>query len=148
MHPLIALSVASSIVQLIQFGCSITSLAKRIYDSSEGTLPEHIASETTSQRLTDLCTNVKQSMNRVAPAVDQPTDTCLDAALEQICKGCIEAIGEPQIVLWGSPSSELSFDSGPNMSQVQGSTRKPTRQSSKSEMEELSGSLQEYLLKA
>ncbi|PVH75164.1 hypothetical protein DL98DRAFT_428067, partial [Cadophora sp. DSE1049] len=98
MDPLTALSVASSVVQLIQFGCSLTSLAKRIYDSAEGALPEHITCETTSQRLTDLCSNVKQSINGVGNMGDQARNSSA-GALEEICNGCMEVTGELQVIL-------------------------------------------------
>ncbi|KAH7381016.1 hypothetical protein BKA64DRAFT_226606 [Cadophora sp. MPI-SDFR-AT-0126] len=98
MDPLTALSVASSVVQLIQFGCSLTSMAKRVYDSADGALPEHITCVATSQRLTDLCTSVKQSITGVGNKGNQARDSSMDA-LEEICNGCVEVSGELQVIL-------------------------------------------------
>jgi len=100
MDPVTALGVASSIVQLIQFGSSLSSQANHIYRSAEGALPEHIECDSARKRLMDLSDQVKQSMRDARVVGNRPNPGA--QALEDICNGCVEVSRELQKLL---PSS-------------------------------------------
>jgi hypothetical protein len=91
MDPVTALSVASSVVQFIQFGFSLASQASRIYKSTEGALPEHIESENAIKRLVEVSDKIRLSMHEHG--------TSNSPALEAICNGCMEVSGDLQKLL-------------------------------------------------
>jgi hypothetical protein len=97
MDPVTAIGLASSVVQLIQFGFSLTSQANRIYKSAEGASPENIECYDSSKRLEELSNRVKNSMSIALGSGSQHDAN--DEALQKICDGCIEVSGELQRIL-------------------------------------------------
>jgi hypothetical protein len=84
MDPLSALSIASSVLQFVQFGCSLVSKAHEIHQSSSGALPEHLECEDATTRLVELTKKIQYPET-------SSTSGCLssdDAPLEAICRNC------------------------------------------------------------
>lgn len=96
--PASALSIASSVVQFIQFSVSLASQAKQIYDSAEGSLPEHIECDAASRRLAGLSERVKESVDTLEKGRGQSSRP-IPTALGDICNRCIEISTELQTSL-------------------------------------------------
>lgn len=101
MDPLSALSVASSVVQFVQFGCSLVSKGQEIYDSEGGSLLKHVECEEATNRLVELTEKLRPALrdcraNKPAPAGDIGSV----AAIEDICDNCL-AISKELIALLG-----------------------------------------------
>jgi hypothetical protein len=75
MDGLSALSVAASVAQFLEFGCSLVSKSKEIYRSAEGASSQQIEVEAATKRLVELSARIK------AGAEDQ--------TLQAVCDGCV-----------------------------------------------------------
>jgi hypothetical protein len=75
MDRLSALSVAASVAQFLEFGCSLVSKSKEIYRSAEGASSQQIEVEAATKRLVELSARIK------AGAEDQ--------TLQAVCDGCV-----------------------------------------------------------
>jgi hypothetical protein len=86
MGGLSALSVAASVAQFIEFGCSV-SKSKEIYRSIKGLPTQQVESITAAKRLADLSERIKAARQiKGSGTLDRQTD---EQALEAICEGCI-----------------------------------------------------------
>jgi uncharacterized protein with PIN domain len=75
MDGLSALSVAASVAQFLEFGCSLVSKSKEIYRSAEGASSQKIEVESATKRLVDLSAKIREGAE--------------DQALQTVCDGCI-----------------------------------------------------------
>lgn len=91
MDPFSAVSVASSIVQLIDFGGKLVDKGLRIYNSADGSLVEHVNKEAAIQHLVYLTTKLQDS----APTIlsDDTTSQVENHALHALCAKC-RIVGE------------------------------------------------------
>lgn len=94
MDPLTALSVASNIIQFVDFGSRLVSKAHRLYRSADGALTEHIHLEVI---ITDLGTLLKGLQGKL-PEHRQPLNNQTviedDKALDDLCKRAAEIAEE------------------------------------------------------
>lgn len=97
MDPLTALSVAGTIVQFVDFGCSLLSEAHELYRSTNGVLTTNKELELVTVDLRAVVVKLQQSFNsdisghhRPLTIVDQKHQT----ALKTICDGAVEAAEE------------------------------------------------------
>lgn len=86
MDGLSALSVASSVAQLVDFACSVVSKTKEIYKSKHGASVGHFELGIATKRLLELSGRVKNSLQEQGTGDDAHA---ADAALEIICNSCI-----------------------------------------------------------
>jgi len=92
MDGLSALSVAASVAQSIQFGSSLVSKSREIYQSANGLPIQQVEAALAARRLTDLSERIKVSRQvKSRGSQDVFTD---DQALEAICEGCISVSKE------------------------------------------------------
>jgi hypothetical protein len=89
MDPLCALSVAASVAQFLEFGCSLVSNSKQIFRSVGGALPANIKVEDATKRLVKLSEGIKSGL--VLGGQDPYLTSKEDDALRAICDGCIAA---------------------------------------------------------
>lgn len=94
MDPLTAVSVASNIIQFVEFGSRLVSKAHRLYKSADGVLTEHIHLEVV---ITDLGTLLK-GLQRKLPEHRHPynNQTVIedDKALDDLCSRAVEIAEE------------------------------------------------------
>jgi hypothetical protein len=92
MDGLAALSVAASVPQFIEFGCSLVSKSKEICRSAGGGLIQQIKAESATKRLVELSGRIKESA-----ALENQNTGCAsqeDQALQVICDGCVSVSNE------------------------------------------------------
>jgi hypothetical protein len=87
MDGLSALSVAASVAQFIEFGCSLVSITKEIYTSAGGAPLQQIEAESAIKRLVELSGRIKSPSKL---GVQGTTDD----ALQAICDGFISVSNE------------------------------------------------------
>jgi hypothetical protein len=92
MDPLTALSVASNIIQFVDFGCKLVSKTRQIYKSKDGTLTDKVLVEDLAIDLTSLSLTLRKSLrqNRPFDALDHAESLEDNEALEKLCIRCIE----------------------------------------------------------
>jgi hypothetical protein len=89
MDGLSALSIAASVAQFLEFGCSLVSKSKEIYHSVDGALPRNISAEHATRRLIELSEVIKAGLVLDSHQPDLALN--VDDALRSICDGCIAA---------------------------------------------------------
>jgi hypothetical protein len=94
MDGLSALSIAASVAQFIQFGCSLVSKSHEIYKSAHGTTIQQVDSDTATKRLVELCAALKASLCIEQRALPQGRISKQAEALENICNDCIAVSNE------------------------------------------------------
>jgi hypothetical protein len=82
LDPLIALSVASNVLQLIDFSASLVSKSYRIYKSADGALPENQTKEVVVEQLVLLNVRVESHMKQASLSATLDGD---DERLRYIC---------------------------------------------------------------
>jgi hypothetical protein len=87
MDGLSALSVAASVAQFIQFGASLVSKSKEIYQSANGIPIQQAEAVTAAARLADLSQRIKLA-RQIEPRGTRGNSVD-ERALEAICDGCI-----------------------------------------------------------
>ena len=90
MDPLSALSIATSTVQFLDFGCKLFSKSKEIYTSADGALIDQRQSEDACKRLKELTECLKKSLRVDQNGRLSPEDT----AIHTICNDCVEISNE------------------------------------------------------
>ena len=86
LDPMTALSVATSVVQFVDFGTKLISKGREIYKSTEGVLSDHAEQAAISSRLADLTRGLSVSCaatKRLSPvenALQEVTLDCLECA--------------------------------------------------------------------
>lgn len=107
MEPLTALSLASNVIQIVDFRTRVISKSSELYKSHDGRLVQHTDIATTASDLKQLTTKLSEGI--ATPLV--PTVLSEDEfALHVLCKGCIDV--------------SLELQSGLNKLQVQGAPSK------------------------
>jgi hypothetical protein len=86
MDGLSALSVAASVAQFIEFGCSLVSKTREIYKSAHGATISQVEAEIATRRLIELSERLKASLQK-KEAPDNVSNP--DEALKVICNNCI-----------------------------------------------------------
>jgi hypothetical protein len=90
MDGLSALSVAASVAQFLEFGCSLVSKSKEIYPSVDGALPRNISTEDATRRLIELSEVIKSGLvldshqPDLASKVDDPLRSICDCRLRNV----------------------------------------------------------------
>jgi hypothetical protein len=83
MGGLSALSAAASVAQFIEFGCSLITKSKEIYNSTHGALIRQVEIESATQRLVELSERIKTSAHlHTSP---DPSIVADNQALSAIC---------------------------------------------------------------
>jgi hypothetical protein len=85
LDPLLAISLASNVVQFVDFTAKIISKTRELVQSSHGTTTEAYNAEIIIRDLMRLSERLKDGL-RDAGAAPQTDD---DKALEEVCNGCI-----------------------------------------------------------
>lgn len=94
LDPLSALSVAASIIQVVDFAGNIVSKGKDLYKSSDGALRENTEAETVTVRLREMTMKLKDSQiflqgssanAPVGPQMSKPEEL----QLQEICDECL-----------------------------------------------------------
>jgi hypothetical protein len=92
MDGLSALSVAASVAQFIEFGCSLVSKSHQIYKSTRGLSVQHAETENATNRLLELNTRLTISLDIDAQSGSYgPRDS---TSIREICRGCVDVSGE------------------------------------------------------
>lgn len=92
MDGLSALSVAASIAQFIEFGCSLVSKSNEIYDSVHGASIQNVESAAATKRLIELSEGMKASLE--FERISGVHTSKQRESLEAICDGCIAVSAE------------------------------------------------------
>lgn len=92
MEALTALSVASSVIQFVDFGSKLVSKSKKLYRSKRGVLDSTIDSERIIHDLTLLLVSLKRKLpeNRILSSESPPKRSVNDEALDELCKRSVE----------------------------------------------------------
>lgn len=93
MEPLTALSVASSVIQFVDFGSKLLANGRQLYRSAEGVLTENVDLELVALDLQTLTTGLRRKLPKNRPLKErgetrQPNDD--DEALDRLCERCVE----------------------------------------------------------
>lgn len=91
MDPLSALSVASNVVQLVEFSAKLVSERQKIYKSAEGTVAENEEAETVTQDLNRLSDNLRHSLKNSQTTASLSED---DQSLIDLCEKCQVVAGD------------------------------------------------------
>jgi len=89
MDPLSALSIASSVIQFVDFGCKLVSHSRQLYKSLDGVLSDKIIVEALAHDLESLSMNLRNSLREnqsVGPTKQVYSED--DAALDELCRRC------------------------------------------------------------
>lgn len=86
LDPLTAVSLASAVVQFVDFSCKIVSKSRQLGAATRGAKIEASNSEVVTRDLLKLSEKMKEKLAN-AVADESPSDD--DQALEEICNGCI-----------------------------------------------------------
>jgi len=91
MDPLSAFSVASSVVQFIQFGCSLVSKGHEIYNSDRGILKEHDEFADATNRLMLLTNKLRPTLSSAGTIKSDlgVEDAGVTKAIDNICDNCL-----------------------------------------------------------
>lgn len=89
MDPLSALGVAAGVVQFIDFGTRLTSVAGQLYLSPSGRTADEVELSTIASDLSQVSANIKSETNRLAQGA--PTVGTSEAALFTICEESVAA---------------------------------------------------------
>lgn len=92
MDGLSALGLAASVAQFIEFGCTLVSKSKEIYESGHGASKQHVESAAAAERLVELSEGIKATLEVERAAGIQPS--AQQQSLEAICDGCISVAWE------------------------------------------------------
>jgi hypothetical protein len=92
LDPLSALSVASSLVQFVDFSAKIVSKGHRIFQSKGGSLSENDETETVAKRLRVMVQNLHSSLASTETSGEEQ-------ALGKLCDECIEVAEELNLEL-------------------------------------------------
>jgi len=92
MDGLSALSVAASVAQFIEFGCSLVGKSNEIYKSASGLSAQYGETENATNRLLGLSTRLATSLDIKAQSSNQSSRD--STALTEICRGCIKVSEE------------------------------------------------------
>jgi hypothetical protein len=90
MDPLSALSVATNVIQFVDFGCKLVSQTRQIYKSVDGTLSDRVVVEVLAVDLESLSLNLQNSLRENQPvnAEGQQEVSEYDKALDDLCRRC------------------------------------------------------------
>lgn len=86
-EPLVALSIATAVIQFVDFGTKLISKGKELYESADGVLADHAEVAAVSSRLVDLTKGLSASVE--ISTTKQPSPA--EIALRQVsldCQGC------------------------------------------------------------
>jgi hypothetical protein len=89
MDPVSALGIAASVVQFLEFGCSLVSKSRQIY--SQGALSDHVESESATRRLVELTEQIRNSLTDLGSLGALSLDS---QTLKRICENCVELSNE------------------------------------------------------
>lgn len=92
MEALTALSVASSVIQFVDFGSKLVSKSKKLYKSKHGVLDSTIDSERIIHDLNMLLVSLKRKLpeKRILSSETPPERSENDEALDELCKRSVE----------------------------------------------------------
>lgn len=85
MEPLSIISLTGNIIQFIEFTAQLVSKGRKINDSKEGALIDHVDLSTTSNHLVELSKYVSNSLRSQGSSQELSP---LDRRLQEVCGGC------------------------------------------------------------
>jgi hypothetical protein len=91
MDPLSIISLTGHILQFIEFAVNLVSKERKISESKEGALIDHVDLSATGTHLADLSKQVTSS-SRTSNASKSPSLT--DKTLRAICNGCSDVVSQ------------------------------------------------------
>ena len=94
MDPFTAVSLASNVIQFVDFSCRLVSKGQQIYKSANGVLVEYLETENVAKDLNILSNNLRRSFD--AGPFDDPLDDA-DRSLLDLYEKCEDLAGELQI---------------------------------------------------
>ncbi|KAF4637877.1 hypothetical protein G7Y89_g222 [Cudoniella acicularis] len=91
MDPISALSLASNVIQFVDFGCKLISHSRQLYKSIDGALSDKVLVEFLALDLDSLTTNLHKSLRENQPVdakgyTEEYSDD--DLALDDLCRRC------------------------------------------------------------
>jgi len=101
MAEIAGLSLATSAVQFIDFGCKILSKTYQVYKSSNGLSTQHEALSTVAARLRNMSTRLAEALTKEQGL---PKDTIAKMEMQTICEDCRKVADELASILTTSPS--------------------------------------------
>ncbi|KAH6664614.1 small s protein [Halenospora varia] len=98
MDPISVISLASNIIQFVDFSCKLVSHSRQLYKSLDGTLSDKVLVEVLTLDLSSLATNLQDSLWENQP-IDAKGATREeysedDRALDDLCRRCCEIAGK------------------------------------------------------
>lgn len=98
MDPISVISLASNIIQFVDFSCKLVSHSRQLYKSLDGTLSDKVLVEVLTLDLSSLATNLQDSLWENQP-IDAKGATREeysedDQALDDLCRRCCEIAGK------------------------------------------------------
>jgi len=91
MDPLSALSIASNVIQFVDFGCKLFSRSRQLYKSLDGALSDNVVVEVLAHDLESLSNNLLLSLKENQPLGFPPQSSLEDdSALDNLCRRCYE----------------------------------------------------------
>jgi hypothetical protein len=98
MDAITALSVASNVIQFVDFGSKLLSNSRKLYKSAQGVLTENVDVETITSDLPTLTQGLKRKLpqNRLLFNIKSNADEASedDEALDRLCERCVEIAEE------------------------------------------------------
>ena len=85
MDPLTALSLASSVIQIVDFSTKLVTKGHKIYKSADGTLSENVDTEMVDQDLNQLTAHLQHTLR--ASNDNAPLNQA-DISLVELCRRC------------------------------------------------------------
>jgi hypothetical protein len=93
--PLSALSIAASVIQLVDFSCEIVSRSKDLYKSTDRILKENARAETVPVRLKQMISKLQERVgNNLNLVLSKEDEVVQHNRLRDICKECSSASEE------------------------------------------------------
>jgi hypothetical protein len=91
--PLTALSVASSVIQFVDFGSKLLSFSRQLYKSKEGVLTENVDVKTITEDITTLVKGLRGKLpEHRGISVLKPSED--GKALDKLCRRCVSITEE------------------------------------------------------
>ena len=99
MEPLTALSVATSVIQFVDFGSKLLSNSRKLYKSADGVLQENLDTEVLTNDLQKLLLGLQRKLPEHRPLPRQSDSSTIrdienDAALDDLCRRSVEIAEE------------------------------------------------------
>ncbi|KAJ5547388.1 hypothetical protein N7494_004973 [Penicillium frequentans] len=100
LDPLAALSIATSVIQFVDFGAKLLSKSREIYKSADGVLADHAEQVAVASKLADITRGLSKSADAVNALVNPAPE---DTALATVAENCLDVAEDSQRSLTSQP---------------------------------------------